>query len=102
VASVDVTTGNYAINWAPETEADEVVQNVAFLISTATASVPLARSIGASDAVDAPMSQAKVMLMTDIYRAISQFEPRATVTEISFDESDVLDGQLRPTVRIEI
>jgi phage baseplate assembly protein W len=99
---LDVTPGEFVINWAPATEEEEVAQNVAFLISAPSGSVPLARSIGATDAVDGPITHARAMLMTNLVRTIGQFEPRATVREINFDASDMLDGQLVPTVRIEI
>jgi phage baseplate assembly protein W len=101
--SHEVTSADaWEINWAPATEAEEVLQNVRFIIGVAAASVPLARGLGLGAVGDAPMNQARAILMTDLVRSIQAFEPRATVREINFDPSDVLDGQLRPRVRIEI
>jgi phage baseplate assembly protein W len=54
------------------------------------------------DAVDAPATKARALLMTSVVRAIQRNEPRARVVEIYIDDVDAINGQLSPRVRIAI
>ena len=63
--------------------------------------VPLDRNLGIiADALDEPMPVAMAKISSDVIDAISEYEPRAKVTQISFDGD--IDGKLIPKVRIEI
>ena len=91
------------INWSPSDEATEVLQNVRFILGTIAGTVPLARSLGISGAViDAPMTKAKSLLMTSVYRGIRRNEPRADVAEIYVDDVDGTTGQIVPRVKIKL
>lgn len=99
----EVTATPLVIDWSPATELDEILQNVRFILGTFAGTVPLARGMGtAADAVDAPASKARALLMTSVLRAIQRNEPRARVVEIYVDDVDALNGQLSPRVRIAI
>jgi phage baseplate assembly protein W len=99
----DVTATTLAINWSPSTEQEEILQNVRFILGSVAGSVPLARGMGVDqDAVDAPSSKARALLMTSVLRAIQRNEPRARVVEIHVEDNGALNGQFTPRVRIAI
>ena len=80
-----------------------VLQNVAIILSTRQNSVPLGRDFGLPmQFVDKPMPMAEVMMVAEIEEAIEEFEPRATVVDISFEIDEDIPGRLIPIVEIEI
>lgn len=100
-----IVTLSKGINFAPETEVEEILQNVRTILATSVGSVPLDRAFGLPyDAVDRPMPVARAIMQSAIIDAIQAFEPRATVRSVSFEESaaDALDGVSRPRVIISI
>ena len=102
-SSYEVTATPLVIDWSPATEQDEILQNVRFILGTFAGTVPLARDMGTrGDAVDAPATKARALLMTAVVRAIQRNEPRARVVEIYVDDVDAINGQLSPRVRIAI
>ena len=48
------------------------------------------------------MPVAKVMMIAGVREAIEVWEPRATVSDISFAEDPLEPGRLIPTVEVEI
>lgn len=94
-----------AIDFAPETVVEEVLQNVRTILSTVIGSVPLHRDFGVSwEHIDKPLPVARTLMQAAIIDAIDEFEPRAKVVSVTFDmtEDDAMEGILRPTVKIEI
>lgn len=90
-----------AIDLAPKTTVEEVLQNVRTIISTIKYEIPLDRDLGIDgDVIDMPMQQAQAKLTQEIFRAVRQYEPRAIIESISFsgDES----GRLMPTLEVSI
>ncbi len=90
-----------AIDLAPKTTVEEVLQNVRTIISTIKYEIPLDRDFGIDgDVIDMPMQQAQAKLTQEIFRAVRQYEPRAVIESISFsgDES----GKLTPTLEVSI
>ncbi|CDX01307.1 GpW/Gp25/anti-adapter protein IraD [Desulfitobacterium hafniense] len=83
------------------TGAQEVLQNVAFILSTMLDSCPMDRGFGWNPDLDSPTQAAKARNAARIIQAIQEQEPRATVEEIRF-EGDALNGQLKPIVRVSI
>ena len=80
-----------------------VLQNIALILATPKGSVPFYRDFGVSNEfLDKPMPVAKVMMIAEVREAIETWEPRATVTDISFEESPLEPGRLIPTVEVEI
>ena len=90
-----------AINCAPGTSVEEILQNIRTIISTPKFSVPLDRDFGVDASfVDAPTLAAQAMITSEIFTAIKKYEPRVTVTNIDW-EADI-DGVLKPKVQVII
>ena len=90
------------IDLAPATVVEEVLQNVAILISTPKFTVPLDRNLGLTQAfIDKPPAVAKALLIGDVMDAIEEYEPRAKVVEVTFLENGKL-GQIVPQVEVNI
>lgn len=80
-----------------------VLQNIAVILSTQQQSVPLYREFGLSmQFVDKPMPIAKALMTIEIEDAISKYEPRASVSNITFNEDISNPGRLNPIVEVEI
>ena len=93
------------IDFAPATEVAEILQNVKTIISTRKGTVPLDRDFGIGwKHLDKPLPVARSLMQAEIIDAIEQYEPRAKVVSIKFDEGteDALQGILRPRVTINI
>ncbi|HWP51649.1 MAG TPA: GPW/gp25 family protein [Clostridia bacterium] len=80
-----------------------VLQNIAIILKTRQQSVPLYRDFGIPmEFIDRPIPVAKPLLISEITEAISNYEPRATVIGITFQEDAATPGKLIPTVEVEI
>lgn len=80
------------INWSPTT-AEEVVQNVTFLLKTAPGSVPLSRAMGTpQDVLDTPLSVAGARLQAQVIQAVRTYEPRVKVKAVRLSSSQ--EGKL--------
>lgn len=89
------------INLAPATKIEEILQNVRTILGTVKFSVPLDREFGISgDAVDKPMLQAEAILSSEIFAQIKRYEPRVSITEITFTGD--INGRLTPKVTVKI
>ena len=90
------------INLAPETEAEEIAQNVAIILSSPQMSVPLDRALGLPQKfVDLPIKAARVTLISEVYNAIEAYEPRAKVKKVTVMQGET-PGKLIPYVEVEI
>lgn len=79
-----------------------ILQNVAVILKTELGSVPMYRSFGlSSGTLDLPMPAAKAVLLAQIVQAVREFEPRANVRGITFEENNDT-GTLSPVVEVEI
>lgn len=79
-----------------------VLQSVSIILSTPRGSVPMYRDFGINmEYLDLPMPIAEVRMVSEIREAVQQWEPRATVTGVSF-RRDTLNGKLIPIVEVEI
>ncbi|QWU18560.1 GPW/gp25 family protein [Paenibacillus sophorae] len=99
--TVDMTQPS-AINFAPETIADEVAQNIRTILSTPLGSVPMARTVGVDySALDEPPDIAEARMTSAVITAIVEQDPRALVTDVSFLASaeDAMWGRMRPVVK---
>lgn len=80
-----------------------VLQNIAIILSTRAGSVPLYRAFGLPQKfVDRPVPVAKSMLYAEIKEAVEEYEPRAQVINVTFQEDTSAPGRLIPTVEVEI
>lgn len=93
--------GNIRLN---EPEAvNAVLQNIALVLATPKGAVPMYRDFGLSqEFVDKPAPVAKVLMIAGVREAIEQWEPRATVLGITFEENPLEPGRLVPKVEVEI
>ena len=79
-----------------------VLQTVSIILSTPKGSVPMYRDFGINmEYMDLPMPMAEVRMVSEIREAVEKWEPRATVTGVSF-KRDTLNGRLIPIVEVEI
>lgn len=99
-----ITIGR-GVDFAPDSEAAEVLQNVRTIISTRKGSVPLDREFGISWAMlDKPLPVARSQMQAQVIDAIERYEPRAKVQRVEFEnnEAEAAEGLLNPTVIISI
>ena len=90
------------INMEPQTETEEIMQNVAVILATPKFSVPLDRGLGMNmNFLDKPVPSAKVLAIGDVMDAIEEGEPRVRVKEVDFLEDGML-GRFVPAVEVEI
>lgn len=88
---------------APTTLEEEVAQNIWTILSTPIGSAPLAATVGiATDDLDEPINIVKARMSGRIISAISNLEPRAEVTNISFKETDHATGRLMPIIKFKL
>lgn len=93
------------VNFAPETEVVEILQNVRTILATRKGAVPLDRDFVLSwQYLDAPTAVAQMQMKSEIIDAIETYEPRAKVKSVEFKSSqtDSLDGILKPVVTVSI
>lgn len=89
------------VSFAPDTEVEEILQNVRTILSTIKGSVPLDRDFGVDASyLDRPINVAKAMLSSEIIKAIRNYEPRVTITAVDFTAN--LDGILKPKIEVSI
>lgn len=90
------------INLAPETTTEEVLQNVAMILSTPKFSVPLDRGLGlAQRFLDMPIQSAQAVLVSEVLDALERDEPRAEVVNVTFEQGET-PGKLIPVVEVNI
>ena len=98
----EITTGTNDINIFPSSELEEISQNIRMIIITQKFSVPMDRNFGISSGmIDKPLAAARTKLIAEIAAAVSEFEPRAKVTEVIFLDNEP-DGILNVKVRFRI
>lgn len=89
------------IDFAPASEAAEILQNLRTIITTTKYSVPLDRDFGINaEMLDAPINVAQARLQSEMITAVKKYEPRVEITSISFTGTD--DGVLVPKVQVRI
>lgn len=92
-----------AVIIAPTTLEEEITQNIWTIISTPIGSAPLAATVGiAMDDLDEPINIVKARMSGRIISAISNLEPRAEVTNISFKETDHASGRIMPVIKFKL
>lgn len=97
-----VTVNPKKINYYPENEVIEVLQNVYTILSTMEYSVPLYREFGTSATyLDAPHAVARMRHTREVIEVVERFEPRAFVVEVNY-YSDEKDGKIYPAVTVRL
>lgn len=94
-----------AVDFAPDSEVAEILQNVRTILNTRIGTVPLARDFGVSlEHLDKPYPVARAMMTSAVIDAIEAYEPRARIESVEFDEGtdDIAYGIMRPRVIVSI
>ena len=87
-------------SWQPDTELEEVIQNVRTILTTRRGSVPLDRGFGINTSlIDLPATVIKSRLTAEIIEAVERFEPRVRVESVKF-LGDGADGVIYPVVKV--
>lgn len=81
------------------TGVEEVLQNVAFILSTMIGTCPLDREFGWEPDLDDPIDVAQATNTARIIQAIQEHEKRAIVDEVQVT-GNPLDGQLKVIIRV--
>lgn len=101
MAEYDLLLMTGAVNFAPSSEAEEILQNVRTICTTQKYSVPMDRDIGVDAVVlDEPVGRAAAKLKGEIVRAVKKYEPRARVTRVEIAGNQ--EGMLTPRIRVRI
>ena len=80
-----------------------VLQNINVILSTRKGTVPMYREFGIDmDFLDKPPEVAQTLAAASIQDAVEQFEPRAEVKKITFDEKQSTAGQFVAILEVEI
>jgi len=96
---------NAKINWFPQSTVEEILQNIAILLTTIRGSVVLDRNLGLDSAfIDSPAPQAMMKLRIFAIETIQEYEPRVQVQEVDFvpNPDAALEGRLYPRVVVRI
>lgn len=104
IYTVDMTKPSNVI-FAPKDVVEEVSQNIRCILSTALGSAPLSRDVGIDlSMIDDPYPIAEARLTAEIYAAIGEQEPRAVITEVSFNGSvkDAITGRIAAVVKYSL
>lgn len=81
---------------------ESIKQNIQVIASTYAGTAPLDRAFGISpDVVDQPDMIAQALLVNELMAAIAEFEPRAEVTSIEFEQSqeEAQQGKYHAVIR---
>ena len=99
---IDVMAELGEVDFAPDSEQKEVLQNVRTILTTQKGSVPMDREFGIDpDLVDLSSAMAQAKLTAEIVASVNRYEPRARVQQVIYDGSEQ-DGFLRARVRVAI
>jgi Gene 25-like lysozyme. len=89
------------LNWNA-TGNERIIQNVNNIINTWKYEVAFNREMGIlSEVIDNPKDSAAALYISEIYRVVAEFEPRAKVKEVEFIDSDQ-NGNMQFKVVINI
>lgn len=88
------------IDLAPGNVHQEVIQNIAIILGTIQKSVPMLRRMGTPGEIyGRPLAVAENMLVGEIYDQIEEYEPRAILGEVTF-EQEKMTGKLIPIIEL--
>ena len=83
--------------------AAQVAENLALLYATREGEQPLDREFGLStDFLNLPMPAARAQLSAQIIRKTSQYESRARVVKVEWEDTNAAQGKLCPKVVVEL
>lgn len=97
-----VTLNPKKINFMPENEVVEILQNVYTILSTLQYTAPLYREFGTSATyLDEPHAIARMKHTREVMEVVEKYEPRAFILEVLYYSSEV-DGKIYPAVKVRL
>lgn len=95
------SAGNYSLSLQQDSKVFSVLQNIALLLNTKRGTVPMYRDFGLPmEFVDKPIDVAENMAYVEISDALEEFEPRAKLEDVYFDET--ANGKMTITVEVSV
>lgn len=89
------------IDLVPQNVHQEVIQNIAVILDLIQKSCPMFRAAGLPGLlIGRPMNVVENILVGSIYDQIEEYEPRAIVTAIRF-EQNAFTGEMIPIIELE-
>ena len=89
------------IKLMPETEEEEVLQNVRMIVGVWRGEVPLDRELGLDgEILDEPENIVRTKLAAELIEMVSRYEPRAKVKGLEYRSRE--DGRLEPVLKVEV
>ncbi len=90
-----------SIDLAPANDHQAVLQNIAIIIDTWENSCPMLRELGIpAQLIGRPLPVVKNIMVGQLYDQIEQYEPRAILGDITFEEN-AFTGKLIPIIEIQ-
>ena len=84
----------------PQTELEEIIQNVKTILSTPKGSVPLMRDFGVSwDLIDTITPELELKIKEEVFTQVERWEKRAKVKKVAVETAQ--DGKARITVTLK-
>jgi phage baseplate assembly protein W len=81
---------------------EEILRNVAVILSTPVRTVPWDRDFGVNfDVIDLPINKIKARYTVEVITKIKKYEPRARVVEVTFEYVGT-SGVIKPKVVLAI
>ncbi|MDA3731677.1 GPW/gp25 family protein [Niameybacter massiliensis] len=97
----EITTDHKPLNMLAR-GVEEILQNIAIILTTPKGSVTLDRDFGIDmSALDLPLEMAENICTAQIIEAIQDYEPRVKVAKVTY-EKEHLTGVLKPKVQVVI
>lgn len=97
-----VTLNPKKINFMPENEVVEILQNVYTILSTVKFEVPLYREFGTSATyLDDTHAISKMKHTREVMETVELYEPRVFVVEVLY-YSDEVNGKIYPAVKVRL
>lgn len=89
------------LSLAPQTEEQEIIQNILCIIHTVKGSVPCYREFGLDNTfLHRPTPIAQSAFAAAIADAVREFEPRATITRVDFNHDPLDPGAMYPVLEV--
>lgn len=99
-AVIDTRRG-ISLTFTPQTLEQEIIQNVYCILATVKGSVPCYRDFGMdNDFLHKPSQTAMASYAAAAADAIAKYEPRASISNISFDVDSNNPGHLQPVLEV--
>lgn len=91
-----------SLSFAPQTELEEIIQNVRTILTTRKGSVPLDREFGIDmSIVDKPSTSVQGLLTVEVMETVEKYEPRVKVQGVAFS-GDGAEGAVYPIAKVVI